>query len=178
MFVLLLLCVNLASTFLLAPAGQARVKVPFSPYFLSEVQAGRVASIVSTGNSVQGTFKAAVRYPTGDEKATPTTLFATEVPTFWNNDQLTTLLQTHGVQINAQSTVKTTSFLSSLLLGFGPTLLIVGLIVLRHAACGEERRRHGRADELWAVEGAAASIRRASSSRLPTLPGSMRRKPS
>ena len=129
-FVLLLLCVNLASTFLFASAGQPRAKVPFSPYFLSEVQAGRVAAIVSTGNTIEGTFKTAVRYPAGDANATPTTLFATEVPTFWNQDQLSALLQEHGVQINAQSTVKSTSLLSSLLLGFGPTLLIVGLIVL------------------------------------------------
>ena len=99
------------------PAGQPRVKVPFSPYFVSQVQAGQVASIASTGDAIQGTFKAAVRYPAGDAKATPTTLFATQVPTFWNNDQLTALLQAHGVQINAQSTTQTTSLLVSLLLG-------------------------------------------------------------
>ena len=34
-FVLALLAFNLASVFLLSPGGQQRVKVPFSPYFLS-----------------------------------------------------------------------------------------------------------------------------------------------
>jgi cell division protease FtsH len=129
-FVLVLLAVNLASFLLFSPAGQPRVKVPFSPYFVSQVQAGRVASIASTGDAIEGTFKSAVRYPTGDTKATPTTLFATEVPAFWNNDQLAALLQAHGVQINAQSTTRTTSLLTSVLLGFGPTLLIVGVIML------------------------------------------------
>ena len=130
LFVAVLLAANLASVLLFSPAGQPRVKVPFSPYFLSQVQARRVASIVSTGNTIEGTFKSAVRYPTGDTKATATTLFATEVPAFWNDDQLTALLQAHDVQINAQSTLQATPLLVSFLLGFGPTLLIVGVIIL------------------------------------------------
>jgi cell division protease FtsH len=129
-FVIALLALNLGSVLLLRPSGQQQVRVPFSPYFLSQVQAGQVASIASKGDTIQGTFKTAVRYPAGDQQATPTTLFATEVPTFWNNNQLAALLQLHGVQINAQSTVRTTSVLASLLLGLGPTLLIVGLFIL------------------------------------------------
>jgi cell division protease FtsH len=130
LFAVLLLAVNLASVLLFAPARESRVKVAFSPYFVSQVEAGRVASIASTGDSIDGTFKSAVRYPTGDTKATPTTLFATEVPAFWNNNQLTALLQAHDVQINASSTTKATSLLVSFLLGFGPTLLIVAVIVM------------------------------------------------
>ncbi|MGI8428111.1 MAG: ATP-dependent zinc metalloprotease FtsH [Solirubrobacteraceae bacterium] len=129
-FVLLLIAVNWGSVLLLSPGGQPRVRVPFSPYFVSQVQAGQVASIASRGDTIQGTFKHAFRYPAGDAKATPTTLFATEVPTFWNNTQLTALLQSRSVQINASSTTQTTSVLVSLLLGFGPTLLIVGLFVV------------------------------------------------
>ena len=63
-------------------------------------------------------------------EGTPTTLFATQVPSFWNNDQLTALLGSEGVQVNAQSTTQTTPLIVSVLLGFGPTLLIVGLFVL------------------------------------------------
>ncbi|MGI8716034.1 MAG: ATP-dependent zinc metalloprotease FtsH [Solirubrobacteraceae bacterium] len=112
--------------------------MPFSPYFISHVQAGQVASISSTGDTIQGTFKASVRYPANDKRAMPTTLFQTEVPTFWNNDQLSALLQSRGVQIKASSTAQSTSLLASLLLGFGPTLLIVGLFVVfaRRAAKG------------------------------------------
>ncbi|MGP0033297.1 MAG: ATP-dependent zinc metalloprotease FtsH [Solirubrobacteraceae bacterium] len=129
-FVVGLLAFNLASVFLFSPGGQQRVRVPFSPYFLSEVQSGRVASIASKGDTIQGTFKSPVRYPSSDAKATPTTLFATQVPSFWNNDQLTALLRSEGVQVNAQSTTETTPLIESILLGFGPTLLIVGLFVL------------------------------------------------
>ncbi len=129
-FVVALLAFNLASVFLFSAGGQQRVKVPFSPYFLSEVQSGRVASIASTGDTIQGTFKSPVRYPPRDKKATSTTLFATQVPSFWNNDQLTALLRSEGVRVNAQSTTQSTSLIVSVLLGFGPTLLIVGLFVL------------------------------------------------
>ena len=124
--------------FLLSPGGQQRVKVPFSPYFLAAVQAGRVAAIESKGDTIQGTFKSRVRYPPTDAGATSTTLFATQVPSFWNNAQLTALLRSEGVQVNAQSTTQSTPLILSVLLGFGPTLLIVGLFVLfaRRAARG------------------------------------------
>jgi cell division protease FtsH len=137
-FAAVLLAFNLASVFLFSHGGQQRVKVPFSPYFLSQVQSGRVASIASKGDTIQGTFKSAERYPASDTKATPTTLFATQVPSFWNNDQLSALLRSEGVQVNAQSTTQTTPLIESLLLGFGPTLLIVGLFVVffRRAAKG------------------------------------------
>jgi cell division protease FtsH len=137
-FAAVLLVLNLGSVLLFSPAGQPRVKVPFSPYFLNQVKSGRVTSIASKGDTIQGTFKTAVRYPATGTQATPTTLFATEVPTFWNNDQLAALLQSHGVEINATSTTASTSLVASLLLGFGPTLLIVGAFVLfaRRAAKG------------------------------------------
>jgi cell division protease FtsH len=127
-FAAALLIVNLASVFVFKPSSQARVKVPFSPYFLSAVTAGQVKSFSSKGDAIQGTFRKAIRYPTGT--ASPTTLFATEVPAFWNNDQLSALLEAHNVQVDAQSTTQTTPLGVSLLLGFGPTLLIVGLIIL------------------------------------------------
>ncbi len=129
-FVGALLAFNLASVILFSPGGQSRVKVPFSPYFLSQLQSGRVASIASRGDTIQGTFKSPVSYPSAHGTAAPTTLFATQVPTFWNNGQLTALLRSEGVEVNAQSTTQTTPLIVSVLLGFGPTLLIVGLFVL------------------------------------------------
>jgi cell division protease FtsH len=137
-FVLVLLLLNLSSVLLVRPAGQPRVKVPFSPYFVSAVQAGRVASIASKGDTIQGTFKVAVRYPAAGPEAESTTLFSTEVPTFWNDNQLTALLQSHDVQINATSPTQGGSLVASVLLGFGPTLLIVGLFIVfaRRAARG------------------------------------------
>jgi cell division protease FtsH len=138
-FVVLLLALNFGSALLARPGGQPRVRVPFSPYFVSAVQQGRVDSIASTGNTIQGTFKVAVRYPAQNSTAPLTTQFSTEVPTFWNDNQLTALLQTHRVLINASSPTQGGSLVASLLFGFGPTLLLVGLFI----AIGRRATRGG-----------------------------------
>jgi len=129
-FIVALLAINWLSVLAFEPGSQPRVTVPFSPYFISEVNAGKVKSITTKGDSVQGTFTAKLVYPPGSKTATATTLFATQVPAFWNGTQLETLLTAKGVEINAQSTTATTSLLAELLLGFGPWLLIVGIFVL------------------------------------------------
>ncbi len=137
-FVVVLLAINWISLLAFQPAGQPRVRVPFSPYFVQQVQAGAVRSISSQGDTIQGTFAAKVRYPAGNVRAVPTTLFSTEVPAFWSNAQLTALLQTKRVQVNARSASSGTSLLGSILLGFGPTLLLVALFVIiaRRAQAG------------------------------------------
>jgi cell division protease FtsH len=138
-FVIVLLALNWLSVLVFQPGGQSRVTVPFSPYFLTQLNAGHVKSISTKGDTVEGTFTAKMRYPATSKTATPTTLFATEVPSFWNNGALTTLLVSKGVQVNAKSTSSSTSVLTELILGFGPTLLLVGLFVLfarRAAAAG------------------------------------------
>jgi cell division protease FtsH len=130
-FVLILIAVNWLSVLVFQPSsGQPRVTIPFNPFFLQEVQAGQVKAISTKGDSVQGTFASKVRYPPNSKTATPTTLFSTEIPTFWNGGQLSALLKEKGVVINAKSTTTSQSLLAELLLGFGPTLLIVGLFVL------------------------------------------------
>jgi hypothetical protein len=104
-FVLALIALNWLSLLLFAPStGQPRVTVSFNPYFLEQVKAGQVKSISSKGDTIQGTFKTKQQYPRGDKKATPTTLFATEVPSFWNDTQLAALLQEQHVEVNAKST--------------------------------------------------------------------------
>jgi cell division protease FtsH len=121
------------------PGTQSRVTVPFSPYFLNQLNEGHVRSISTQGDTVDGTFTTNMSYPASSETATPTTLFATRVPSFWNNGALTTLLEDKGVQVNAKSTSGGTSLLAEIILGFGPTLLLVGLFVLlarRAAAAG------------------------------------------
>jgi cell division protease FtsH len=130
-FVLALIAINWLSVIFFHPSsGESRVTVPFSPYFLERVKTSEVSSLSSKGDTIQGTFKSKLRYPAGDKKATATKLFATQVPSFWNDSQLSALLQEKGVKINAESTSTSTSLLAEILLGFGPTLLIVGLFVL------------------------------------------------
>jgi cell division protease FtsH len=136
-FVLALIAINWLSVLFFQPStGEERVTVPFSPYFLEQVKGGTVSTIASKGDTIQGKFKSKQRYPASDKKATPTKLFATQVPTFWNGAQLTALLQEKGVQIKAESTTTSESLLAEILLGFGPTLLIVGIffLIFRRAA--------------------------------------------
>ena len=125
-----LLALNLGSALLSRPAGQPRVRVPFSPYFVNQLNAGQIRSISSTGDTIQGTFSSKQRYRSGDAEATPTTLFSTEIPSFWNKAELTHELQSKGVEVNARSTSTHASLLAELLLGFGPTLLFVGLFIV------------------------------------------------
>src|SRR5882757_8737981 len=110
--------------------GQPRLKVPLSPYFLNEVNAGQVKSSSSKGDTVDGTFTTKLKYPPTSTSATPTTLFSTEVPTFWSNQDITNLLKSKGVQVNAQNPNPGTSLIATILLGFGPTILLVLLFVL------------------------------------------------
>jgi cell division protease FtsH len=105
------------------------VKVPFSPYFLHQVEVGHVKAISSKGDTISGTFTRQLVYPAGS-KTKPTTLFSTQVPTFWDNTALTAQLRAKGVEVNAKNPNPGTSLLSEVLLGFGPTLLLVGLFVL------------------------------------------------
>jgi cell division protease FtsH len=106
-----------------------RERIPYSPTFVNQVKAGNVVSINSRGSTVQGEFRRAVRYPATDVSIKPTTHFATEIPTFVNNDQLEALLRSKGVVINAKAPQQGRSFFASLLLGVLPLLLIVGLFI-------------------------------------------------
>jgi cell division protease FtsH len=127
-----LVALNWISVLVFNPSiGEQRVTVPFSPYFLAQIKGGTVSSISAKGEAIQGTFKSKLRYPaSGKKRGSPTKLFATQVPSFWNGSQLSVLLAEKGVRINAESTSSSESLLEELLLGFGPTLLIVGLFVL------------------------------------------------
>ncbi len=117
----------------------ARVRIPYSPTFLSQVQAGNVSEISSTGDAIQGSFRKAVKYPPSDAGAQATTNFSTQVPSFANGTQLSNLLESKGVTIDAKSPDTGPSFLASVLFGFGPTLVLILLFVLimrRAAAAG------------------------------------------
>ena len=92
-FFLVLLALNWLSLLVFQPAGQSRVTVPFSPYFLNQVHDGKVSSITTKSDTIDGTFKSKVTYPANDKNATPTTLFATQIPSFWNNNEVTAQLQ-------------------------------------------------------------------------------------
>ena len=138
LIVLILLALNWGSLLLFQPGAPPRVTGPFSPYFLHAVRSNQAASISSKGDTVGGTLRSAVRYPASSATAISTRRFSTELPAFANDNRLAQLLESHGVQIDATSATQSTPLGVSLLLGFGPTLLLVGLFVLlfRRAAGG------------------------------------------
>jgi cell division protease FtsH len=114
----------------------APIRIPYSPTFLAQVSDNNVQSISSTGDSITGTLKNAIRYPANDQKATASTNVSTQIPSFADQAALFKALTKNGVTINAQPTNQGPSLASSLIFGFGPTLLLVLLFVflMRRAA--------------------------------------------
>jgi cell division protease FtsH len=111
------------------------VRVPYSgsadtPNFIQEVRDGNVREIFSTGASISGDFKRDVTYPArGREGSITATKFSTEVPAFADPDQLTQILQENDVIVNAKPPDDGPGLLVSLLVSFGPVILIVALFI-------------------------------------------------
>jgi cell division protease FtsH len=123
---LVLLVLNwIISSVLLGP--QPRTTVAYT-FFLSQVQAKNVQEITSTGDTIQGTFTKEMAYTPQGGTAEQVTRFTTERPTF-ANDNLFQMLQSSGVPVNANPPDQAPPAWEQLLLGFGPTLLLVGLLV-------------------------------------------------
>jgi cell division protease FtsH len=120
-----------------ATRPQTRVRVPYSPIFLHQASAGNVKEITSTGTAVQGSFRHAVRYP-DTSSGTRSAEFSTEIPEFADAAALARLLENHDVVINAKPLETAAPLWQTLLFGFAPTLLFVGLLfwVFRRAAAG------------------------------------------
>ena len=104
----------------------SRVRVPYSPFFLNEVKAGGVVSITSKGTAIQGVFKKATSY----EGSKASTDFQTEIPAFADTKSLSNLLEEKKVVVNAKPLTGSIPWWENLLVGFGPTILFVGLLVL------------------------------------------------
>jgi cell division protease FtsH len=120
--VLLALIVNwiIASTLM----GTSRTTVSYT-FFRNQVQAGNVSEVTSTGDTIEGTFRAPAKYPPNDGNAKDVTDFTTQRPSF-GDDGLTQLLLDKNVTVNAKPPDQV-SLLTQILVGFGPTLLFIGL---------------------------------------------------
>jgi cell division protease FtsH len=103
-----------------------RVRVPYSPFFLKQVRAGNVVSVTSTASEIQGDFAHATK-PAGT--STTSVHFVTEIPTFADTNQLSGLLQQHGVVVNAKPLDNGGPLWERLVLGFAPTIILLLLLV-------------------------------------------------
>ena len=106
-------------------AEETRARIPYT-FFRAQVEAGNVSQITSTEDAIEGRFKAKVKYPPGPEEK-EVDLFSTYRPSF-AEDEIFKLLSDKGVEVNAKSPPGP-SLLERVLLGFGPTLLFVGLLL-------------------------------------------------
>src|SRR4051812_39612369 len=59
--VLVLLAINFWVSSLI-PSGHERIRVPYTPTFVKEIEGGNVQDISSKGATVQGTFRHEVKY--------------------------------------------------------------------------------------------------------------------
>ncbi|GII54234.1 ATP-dependent zinc metalloprotease FtsH [Planotetraspora thailandica] len=133
---LLLLGLNwVVSSVLLAPPARTPVSYTF---FLTQVKAVNVAEITSTGDTIEGAFTKKASYtPTGEKQAQQVDRFTTQRPSF-ADDNLFAMLQSNGVPVNANPPDAPPPLWQQILVGFGPTLLLVGLLfwVSRRMASG------------------------------------------
>ena len=126
----IILLVLLAVNYIIASqasSGPERLQVPYS-FFRAEVGEGNVAEVTSTGDTIEGDFKKETAPPKGVD-GSPSTHFKTERPAFADDGLIDLLLQ-KNVVINAHPIDEGQPLWETLLFGFGPTILIVGLFVL------------------------------------------------
>ena len=129
-----LFAANILISNLLTSAGQPPTVTISYNSFLDQVNAGNVTSVTSTGESITGVAKTAVK----DSSGTSSTKFQTQRPAFATDD-LETLLIGHKVVMNAKDPNASTPLWETLLFSFGPTiLLVIGFLYLsrRAAAAG------------------------------------------
>ena len=122
---LVLLAVNYLLINLFAPPEGGRVQVSYT-FFVQQVEADNVEEVDSRADTIQGTFRQEVRYPPeGGDKAPLAKTFSTVQPAF-ADPGLESLLKQHGVTINARPVEEPRNPLLTLLISFGPTLLLIG----------------------------------------------------
>ncbi len=128
-FLLGLLAVNILIS-VLTSGPASRPRVPYQPFFTNQVTANNVKEISSTGESIEGQLKNEATYdPPGDAKPVKVDKFKTEVPSFIDPASITSLLAQHGVVINAEPPDSGRSTFGTILLGFLPTLLLIGFFI-------------------------------------------------
>jgi cell division protease FtsH len=113
---------------------EPRMEVPYT-VFRAQVDAGNVASVVTRGESIEGTFKKALHYPP-DSSESPQDEFVTVRPPLADEQLLPTLLE-QGVTVESKPPPGR-GVLEAILITFGPVLLFVFLFffLLRRLGSG------------------------------------------
>jgi cell division protease FtsH len=125
---LVLLAVNFGVAFFTSGPPK-RTQVPYSPFFVEQVRAGNVKEISSRAETIEGELKRGASFRPPDGEEVNVRLFETQVPSFVDTRGLTRLLEQNDVVLNAEPPDSGRSFLATLFLGFGPTILLVALFI-------------------------------------------------
>jgi cell division protease FtsH len=121
----LVLAVNwILASVLLAPTQRTTVSYSF---FRAQATAGNVREVTTSGDKITGAFRAKTEYKAPGETAVKVGEFTTQRPSF-ADDQLMQLLLSKDVTVTAKPQ-EGPSTLVQILVGFGPTLLFIGLLV-------------------------------------------------
>jgi cell division protease FtsH len=126
-FILILVLNYMLVQFFLPEHQQTRIDVPYTVFKL-QVAADNVLDVTSRGDIIQGTFKTDFTFPPDQANAPSSTLFQTVMPQF-ADPGLETLLEQHGVTINARSLDEPRPWWQTVLLSFGPTILLIGIFL-------------------------------------------------
>ncbi len=128
----LLLNYFLASSFV--PSAEEPIVVPYT-LFKEQVQKHNVSAIFGKGETITGSFKVPITYPSVDDKSAilsnvPKTsrAFTTTLPSFVDPG-LEAFLIEHEVEISAKPLYEERSPLATLLYSFGPSLLFIGMYI-------------------------------------------------
>src|ERR1700674_4229610 len=120
-----LLGLNYLLILFVTPGQPQRVELSYT-FFKQQVVADNVAQISTRTDTIQGTFKQPVAYqPDLSVPARSVSDFSTVIPAF-ADPGLETLLAAHGGVINARPLDQPANPLLTILLSFGPTLLLIG----------------------------------------------------
>ncbi len=123
-FLLGVLVLNIALGQLLPSSADKRIDVPYT-FFREQVTAANVKEVNAKGDVIQGQFRRATKFEDkGPEKG-----FETVRPVFAQDDELLKLLLDKKVEVNARPIDEGRGFLATLLINFGPTLLIIALVI-------------------------------------------------
>jgi cell division protease FtsH len=102
-----------------------RITIPYTD-FLVQLDSGNVVRITSRGDQIQGEVRNEIKEPDGDKKSK---LFKTVRPSYVENDDLQQRLEKMGVPDTARSLDEQRPLWETILVGFGPAILIILLFV-------------------------------------------------
>jgi cell division protease FtsH len=126
------------------------VDIPYT-VFRSEVKSGNVTRVSTIGDELEGVFRQPIHVP--EESSRSISAFQTLRPSF-DDSHLLALLERNGVEVTAERP-EPRPLWQILLLSFGPTILLVGLLVwlfrrsgaFRSMSLGKSRATMYRADD-------------------------------